>query len=68
MCEVPTKTKPARHGIRHYIPELLNKTEPCIIDKIHSNSYDAFSNYAKKKMINGYKENCETVNHYICNN
>ena len=51
LCELPTKTKSARHFIRHCIPELLNKTEPCITDKIHSHSCDSegFSNYAKKR-------------------
>ena len=68
LCQLPTKTKTGRHCIRHYKPELLNNAEPFITDKIDRHSYDAFGNYAKKEVIDGYKESWDMVNYYICSN
>ena len=70
--DVPRQAIPARNStknrIRYYVPDLLNKTPPCIKNKIHTHSYDGFSKYINSYFCNQYSEICVIRNCYVCNN
>ena len=70
--DVPRQAIPVRNttkkSIRFYVPDVVNKMPPCIINKIYTHSYDGFSRYIKSFFCNQYSEICTTQNCYVCNN
>ena len=52
--------------LRNYLPEVLNSTKDKILEKVHTHSYDGFSNYAKLCIIKDYSLECTVQNCYIC--
>jgi hypothetical protein len=63
-----TKTVIGHKCVRHILPEVLNKTQKCITDKVSTHSYQGFSLYTKKIFIKSYNETCVKENCYICHN
>ena len=61
-----TSTKSAENCIRFHIIEIINKTNPNILTKVHTHSYSGFINYSKKCFISSYNDKCNIVNCYIC--
>ena len=55
-----------RKNIRHFIPNLLNKTSDQILNSINSISINSFKRRIKKTYLNTYKEECNIINCYIC--
>ena len=62
----PTRTDIGRKCIRHLLPEIVNKTQSCITEKVSTHSFNGFSTYIKKHMISNYSEHCHIENCYIC--
>ena len=60
-------TASGRNCMRFFVPDILNKSPPCITNKIYTHSYKGFCDYAKKYVINTYETTCTIVNCYICN-
>ena len=56
----------AERCIRYCIPEILNKTDDLIIDKIKTHSPRGFSTYIKQFYLNKYNTICLIPNCYIC--
>ena len=59
------------HGgntLRHFLPPTISSLPPCIIEKIETHSYNGFSRYVNKYIINSYSSVCEIENCYICEN
>lgn len=65
IFHIPKKNS-SKKSLRFHIPKLLQKTPPCIVDKISTHSYDGFCNYAKNHLISQYKNVCVVQNCYIC--
>lgn len=61
-----TRTHKARHSLRNYISTVINNTNQDIIQKIHTHSYQGFSNYAKNTFLKYYSSECNIQNCYIC--
>ena len=61
-----TKTKSAENCVRFHIYDVLNKTSPNVLMKVHTHSYNGFINYAKKYFISSYNDKCDNLNCYIC--
>ena len=67
LYKYPTRTDIGRNKIiRHLLPEIVNKTQSCITEKVSTHSFNGFSTYVKKHMINNYSEHCHIQNCYIC--
>ena len=62
-----TRTVIQQNCLRQYLPVILNSTNPNILSKITTHSYNGFSNYAKDRFIEEYKLECQINNCYICN-
>ena len=56
LYKYPTRTDIGRKCIRHLLPDIVNKTQSCITEKL----------YKKKHMISNYSEHCHIENCYIC--
>ena len=63
-----TSHKYADKCIRHSIPKTVNNTDNIILDKINTHSMQGFSKYIKITCIQNYKDTCDILNCYICNN
>ena len=61
------RTASCQDCIRHFLPRFINDTDDNIISKAFSHSYQGFSKYAKRSMLNAYSSSCEIPNCYICN-
>ena len=57
----------ARRCLRNYIPTLLNETPKIVVEKVHTHSFEGFSNYAKKYFLSLYSTECHIPNCYSCN-
>ena len=66
IYKYPTRTDIGRKCIRHLLPEIVNKTQSCITEKVSTHSFNGFSTYIKKHMISNYSEHCHIENCYIC--
>ena len=55
-----------RKTIRHFIPNLLNKTSDQVLNSINSISINSFKRRIKKIYLNTYAEECNIINCYIC--
>ena len=66
LYEYPTRTDIGRKCIRHLLPEIVNKTQSCITEKVSTHSLNGFSTYIKKHMISNYSEHGHIENCYIC--
>ena len=60
------RTTTAINSPRHFIPNLIIECPAIITDKISTHSYDGFSRYVKKHLIDIYKSECTIPNCYIC--
>ena len=56
----------ARNFIRYSIPQTINNTPHCILDKIETHSLQGFSKYIKNYYIESYSATCSIANCYIC--
>ena len=54
--------------VRNHVPLILSTTPSMILEKINTHSYQGFSNYAKKVMIENYSNDCVIPNCYVCEN
>ena len=54
-----TRTVGAENCIRNKILDEIVNYEPLVLDKVHTHSYQGFSNYAKNFIINSYELNCD---------
>ena len=63
-----TNTKTCRLCIRHKIPELINENylPPIVMNKIDTHSYQGFTQYAKKYIVDMYESACNIPNCYVC--
>ena len=52
--------------IRHYLPTVINKLEPDILNEISTRSLQGFAFYIKRMMINKYQTECDVRNYYVC--
>ena len=66
LYKYPTRTDIGRKCIRHLLPDIVNKTQSCITEKVSTHSFNGFSTYIKKHMISNYSEHCQIENCYIC--
>ncbi len=56
----------ARNFIRYSIPDTVNNTPQCILDKIDTHSLQGFSKYIKNYYIDSYSTECNILNCYVC--
>ena len=63
-----TRTRIQQNCLRNYIPEIISSMPPNILEKIHTHSYQGFSNYVKQFLIGKYSTECNIPNCYICEN
>ena len=61
-----TRLIASRHCLRNHISTIINATPTEIIQKINTHSYKGYSNYIKKKYLEGYSADCSIENCYIC--
>ena len=61
------RTKIADLSLRHITCSIVNDTASSIIDKIYTHSYQGYSVYIKKYIINTYQTECTLNNCYVCN-
>ena len=61
-----TRIQAAKYCLRNHISVVLNSMPPRVTEKVHSHSYEGFSNYAKKFIISEYSEVCIIENCYVC--
>jgi hypothetical protein len=61
-----TNTVFARNCLKHYLPTLINTLPHLVTDKIYTHSFDGFSTYIKKWIIDSYDIECRIPNCYIC--
>ena len=61
-----TRTVMATKCLRHAIPELINKTEKCIIEKVSTHSFQGFKWYTKQRFVDCYRWECLIDNCYVC--
>ena len=54
--------------IRHYLPSVINKSKPDILDKISTHTIQWFAFYIKRTIMCNYRVECIVRNCYICNN
>ena len=66
LYKYPTRTDIGRKCIIHLLPEIVNKTQSCITEKVSTHPFNGFSTYIKKHMISNYSEHCHIENCYIC--
>ena len=55
-----------KHLPRYWLPQLLNKIEDNILNKIFTHSIQGFSKYIKKNILDKYQHDCNLINCYIC--
>ena len=58
----------AQQSLTFDIPKLINQTESCIIEKIHTHSLQGFSRYVKNKLLSNYQHGYNIYNCYVCQN
>ena len=56
----------AKNSVRYNIPKTLLETPQMIMNKCYTHSFQGFSTYSKKMIINEYREICDIQNCYIC--
>ena len=61
-----TKSSHADKRIRILIPATIAKLPACITEKFETHSYNGFSRYVNRFMINAYQSACTIANCYIC--
>ena len=61
-----TRIQAARYCLRNHISIVLNSTPENVIEKVHTHSYEGFSNYAKRYMISEYSDTCNIEDCYVC--
>ena len=54
--------------LRFIMPKIIKDTPSCIMDKLATHSYEGFSLYIKKHLINKYSMICLIPNCYVCSN
>ena len=54
--------------IRFFIPELIQTTPWCILEKCDSHSIESFSRYIKVYYSSNYNDNCVVPDCYVCKN
>ncbi len=52
--------------IRFSLPTLLRNTPPLIKNKAQTHSFNGYTTYIKKYMLDKYESNCETPGCYVC--
>lgn len=57
----------AKKRLRLEIVRVLNSVPELIKEKVHTHSYQGFSNYVKLTLLNDYEISCTILNCYICN-
>ena len=63
-----SKTPIGDKCIRHYLPTVINKSKPDILNKASTHSLQGYAFYIKRIMINEYKMECVDRNCYVCDN
>ena len=61
-----TNTAHADKSIRIFLPDVISKLPACITDMIETRSYDGFSRYVDRFIIDTYESSCSRTNCYIC--
>jgi hypothetical protein len=61
-----TRTRLAQKCLRHTLPSVINNTPNHITSKIDTHSYQGFSTYVKKHLIDSYSYECHIPDCYIC--
>ena len=54
--------------IRHYLPSVVDKLKPDILDKVSTHSLQGYAFYIKRITITEYKMECVKRNCYVCDN
>ena len=57
----------ARKCLRNHISVIIRATNPNVLEKTKTHSFQGFSRYAKDRIIEQYQEECVIENCYICN-
>ncbi len=68
MRQPKIKHEYARKFVRYAIPDTVNKTPRCILDKVETHSLQGYSKYIKKYYIDSYRVTCDKENCYVCSN
>ena len=64
IYKYPTRTDIESKCIRHWLPEIVNKTQSCITEKVSTHSFNGFWTYTKKThLISNYSEHSHSVVH-----
>ena len=57
-----------RNSLAYKVANIINNTEECITQKMHTHSLYGVKIYAKNRFINNYETTCFIQNCYICGN
>ena len=57
----------AKKCLRHEIIRVLNSVPELIKEKVHTHSYQGFTNYVKLAFLRDYETYCTIPNCYVCN-
>jgi hypothetical protein len=56
----------AKNSIRYRLPLTYNNCSLSIKEKIHTHSFQGYTRYIKKKIIDDYEDTCQLRNCYVC--
>ena len=56
----------AEKSLRYTIPQIINETARCILDKVNTHSLDGISRYIKSYYIENYETRCKKKPCYTC--
>jgi hypothetical protein len=68
LRSINTRTKSARHVIRHYIPTIIHTFPSNLICKATTHTITAFTYNIKQYIIDNYVSGCDIPDCYVCNN
>merc|ERR1711895_6877 len=64
--EIVTRIRLSEKCLRNNLPSVLNSTPQIAICKVETHSFQGFTNYLKKILVENYSSECNTIDCYIC--
>ena len=64
--EIVTRIRLSEKCLRNNLPSVLNSTPQIAICKVETHSYQGFTNYLKKILVENYSSECNIIDCYIC--
>ena len=68
LQETAVRSGTGKKCIRYHLPNIINKTDPSLLELSERLSYRCFADATKRSLINKYSTACTQRNCYICKN